>query len=127
MTGGITPRDVKVISFDGAPIYVHFFPARRTGRRGQTAPTILNGPGLGLPGETNPTRPRQSGSCPTRSSAWRTLLNGGYNVVTWDPRGEWNSGGRLEIDSPDFEGRDMQAIISWLAAAARGLASTPAL
>lgn len=38
-----------------------------------------------------------------------TLLQNGYNVVTWDPRGEWGSGGTLEIDSPDFEARDMQA------------------
>jgi ABC-2 type transport system ATP-binding protein len=27
-TGGTTPRDVRVISFDGTPIYVHFFPAQ---------------------------------------------------------------------------------------------------
>ena len=44
-----------------------------------------------------------------------TLLQNGYNVVTWDPRGEWGSGGTLEIDSPDFEAKDMQAIISWVA------------
>ena len=43
------------------------------------------------------------------------LLKNGYNVVTWDPRGEWSSGGRLEMDHPDFEGQDMKAIISWLA------------
>ncbi len=36
-------------------------------------------------------------------------------MVTWDPRGEWSSGGQLEIDSPDFEAKDVSAIISWLA------------
>ena len=45
----------------------------------------------------------------------RTLRDAGYNVVTWDPRGEWNSGGQLELNSPDYEGRDVSAIISWLA------------
>ena len=44
-----------------------------------------------------------------------TLLKNGYNVVTWDPRGEWRSGGILQIDHPEFEGKDMQAIISWVA------------
>ena len=42
-------------------------------------------------------------------------MRAGYNVVTWDPRGEWNSGGVLELNSPDFEARDVSAIISWLA------------
>ena len=35
----------------------------------------------------------------------------GYNVVTWDPRGEFGSGGVLHLDSPDYEGKDMSAII----------------
>lgn len=50
--GTPVPRDVKVTSFDGTRIYTHFMPALGLGP-GQTAPTILNGPGLGLPGATN--------------------------------------------------------------------------
>ena len=38
LTGGTTPRDVKVISFDGTPIYVHFFPAQGVAK-GTPAPT----------------------------------------------------------------------------------------
>ena len=113
LTGGTTPRDVKVISFDGTPIYVHFFPAQGVAK-GTQAPTILNGPGLGLPGETNPTAVNNP-FLPNQVIGMAPLLQDGYNVVTWDPRGEWSSGGRLEIDSPEFEGQDMQAIISWLA------------
>ena len=112
LTGGTTPRDVKVISFDGTPIYVHFFPAPGL-RPGQTAPTILNGPGLSLPGETNPTA-GENPFMPNQVIGMAPLLRNGYNVVTWDPRGEWSSGGQLEINSPDFEGRDVSAIISWL-------------
>ena len=42
-----------VISFDGTAISTNFFPA--TGiAAGETAPTLLNGPGLGSPGETDP-------------------------------------------------------------------------
>jgi ABC-2 type transport system ATP-binding protein len=112
LTGGTTPRDVKVISFDRTPIYVHFFPAVGL-QPGQTAPTILNGPGLSLPGETNPTA-EDNPFLPNQVIGMAPLLRNGYNVITWDPRGEWSSGGQLQIDSPDFEGRDVFAIISWL-------------
>jgi ABC-2 type transport system ATP-binding protein len=112
LTGGTTPRDVKVISFDGTPIYVHFFPAPGL-QPGQTAPTILNGPGLSLPGETNPTA-ETNPFLPDQVIGMAPLLRNGYNVITWDPRGEWSSGGQLEINSPDFEANDVSAIISWL-------------
>jgi ABC-2 type transport system ATP-binding protein len=112
LTGGTTPRDVKVVSFDGTPIYVHFFPAPGL-QPGQTAPTILNGPGLSLPGETNPTA-ETNPFLPDQVIGMAPLLRNGYNVITWDPRGEWSSGGQLEINSPDFEARDISAIISWL-------------
>lgn len=111
--GTPTPRDVKVISFDGTPIYVHFMPA--TGlTAGRQAPTILDGPGLGLPGSTNPDA-EEDEFLPNDMIGIASLRRAGYNVVTWDPRGEWNSGGQLEVDSPDFEARDVSAIISWLA------------
>jgi ABC-2 type transport system ATP-binding protein len=42
------------------------------------------------------------------------LRAAGYNVVTWDPRGEWRSGGIMHLDSPDYEGRDVSYIISFL-------------
>ena len=112
-TGGTTPRDVRVISEDGTAIYVHFFPAQGE-NAGKPAPTILNGPGLGLPGETNPLA-LDNPLLRNQVIGMGTLLKSGYNVVTWDPRGEWRSGGILQIDHPEFEGKDMQAIISWVA------------
>jgi ABC-2 type transport system ATP-binding protein len=113
MTGGSTPRDVKVISADGTAIYVHFFPAQGAAL-GTTAPTILDGPGLGLPGDTNPTLV-DNPFLANQVIGFAPLLKNGYNVVTWDPRGEWSSGGSLDMDNPDFEGQDMKAIISWIA------------
>ena len=112
-TGGTTPRDVRVISEDGTAIYVHFFPAQGE-NAGKPAPTILNGPGLGLPGETNPLA-LDNPLLRNQVIGMGTLLKSGYNVVTWDPRGEWRSRGILQIDHPEFEGKDMQAIISWVA------------
>lgn len=114
--GAPQPRDVKVVSFDGTQIYVHFMPAAGLGKDKQ-APTVLNGPGLGAPGATNLDGtfldPILADTVGMLSPG--TLRRDGYNVVTWDPRGEWNSGGALELNSADFEGRDMSAIISWIA------------
>ncbi|GAY14233.1 CocE/NonD family hydrolase [Mycobacterium sp. shizuoka-1] len=112
----VRPRDVKVISYDGTPIYVHFMPA--TGlKAGEQAPTILDGPGLGMPGQTSIDGSFLDGVLTNALGmpSILTLRNAGYNVVTWDPRGEYNSGGQLQIDSPDYEARDVSAIISWLA------------
>lgn len=112
----VQPRDVKVVSFDGTAIYVHFMPA--TGlQAGQQAPTILDGPGLGMPGQTSLYGSVLDGLL-TDALGMPSILSlrsNGYNVVTWDPRGEYSSGGQLEIDSPDYEARDMSAIIDWLA------------
>ena len=43
------------------------------------------------------------------------LRNAGYNVLTWDPRGFGQSGGQVEVDSPDYEARDASALIDLLA------------
>src|SRR5262245_16087725 len=89
-------RDAIVTSFDGTPIAAHFFPGTGVSAD-KPAPTIMIGPGWSQPGETNP----DGGSV-------RAFVAAGYNVLTWDPRGFGSSGGTVEIDSPDYEGRDAQ-------------------
>src|SRR6185295_2203001 len=79
------------------------------------APTILDGPGLALPGSTTYLSDKDE-FLPNDVIGVGALRAAGYNVVTWDPRGEWSSGGQLEVNSPDFEARDVSAIISWVAA-----------
>ena len=101
----------KVISFDGTPISTNFFPALGL-QTGQEAPTLLNGPGLGGAGNTDPTSVID---VTTMVPGLPQLRAAGYNVVTWDPRGEFASGGVLQLDSPAFEGKDVQAIIDWVA------------
>lgn len=110
------PRDVMVTSFDGTRIYAHFMPAVGL-KPGETAATILQGPGLLLPGATNLNVTPLDGIIADTSGLVYvgTLRAAGYNVVTWDPRGEHSSGGRLEQGSPDFEAKDVSAIISWVA------------
>ena len=75
------------------------------------APTVLNGPGLGSAGGTDPDGQWNlsgmvPGIEPLRADAFTDPSGndyeggGGYNVVTWDPRGEFASGGILQLDSP---------------------------
>ena len=111
--GAPRARNYRVTSFDGTRIFVNFMPAKGL-QAGETAPTILNGPGLGLPGSTALELPKDS-FLPTDVIGIGTLRQNGYNVVTWDPRGEWRSEGVMHLNSPDLEGRDMSHIISFLA------------
>lgn len=100
-----------VVSFDGTPISVNYFPAVGL-KKGQVAPTILNGPSLATAGYTDPNQTTTvfglvPGLAPLRAD--------GYNVVTWDPRGEFASGGVLQLDSPDYEAKDVSWILTWVA------------
>lgn len=114
--GAPVSRDVLITSFDGTKIYVHFMPASGL-QAGGIAPTILQGPGLGMPGSTSLEVTPLDGILTDALGAVGvgTLRHSGYNVVTWDPRGEYGSGGVLQLDSADFEAKDVSAIISWLA------------
>jgi ABC-2 type transport system ATP-binding protein len=112
-----------VSSFDGTPISMNYFPASATSQISLTGlqATIFNGPGLGSPGETNPYGLFQAaGSVPglalMRGQGLPDLVKDiplGFNVITWDPRGEFASGGVLQLDNPFFEGRDVSSLIDW--------------
>lgn len=106
-------RSFRVTSFDGTRIFVNFMPAKGL-QAGQSAPTVLNGPGVALPGSTT-LELKVDSFLPNDVIGIGALREAGYNVVTWDPRGEWRSEGRMQLQSPDFEGRDVSHIISYLA------------
>ncbi|MBX7435194.1 peptidase S15 [Mycobacterium sp. Y57] len=96
-----------VTSWDGVKISTNFFPAITTGNPDDANPgyeTIFYGPGLASAGATDPANPFVS-----------MFREAGYNVVTWDPRGEFASGGVLQLDSPQYEGQDVSQLISWAA------------
>jgi ABC-2 type transport system ATP-binding protein len=97
-----------IVSFDGAKIRAHWFPVTGT----KDAPTVLKGPGWGQPGDVNTAG---SGYGLFGDMSIHSLNAAGYNVLTWDPRGFGASGGTVESDSPDFEGRDTQRLIDWVA------------
>lgn len=97
-------RDETITSFDGTPIVAHWFPQPALAPGAQAA-TVLTGPGWGSPGDDDPT-----------TGSIKRLHDAGYNVLTWDPRGFGKSGGVVMIDSADFEGRDVQKLIDFVAA-----------
>jgi ABC-2 type transport system ATP-binding protein len=143
LTAGSMPGASKQVaytytvdSFDGTPISMNYFPASAPSLilPGQKQATIFNGPGLGSPGETNPYGLFQAaGSVPGLSIMRGQGLPApfdaapiGFNVITWDPRGEFDSGGVssggvLNLDNPFIEGRDVSSLIDW------ALANTPVL
>ncbi len=115
---------IKVTSFDGVQISTNFFPASAGSllpALGNQQATIFNGPGLGGAGTTKPYELYgAAGSVPgmalMRGQGYPAPFNTaplGFNVITWDPRGEWASGGILQVDNPFYEGRDVSALIDW--------------
>ncbi len=95
-------RDGYITSFDGTKIVYSFFPADGLAPGGR-APTVMVGPGY------------SSGRAGSSDPEVSALLAAGYNVLTWDPRGFGDSGGNVEIDSPDYEERDASKLIDFLA------------
>ena len=105
-----TPGDeVNVASFDGTSIRTHWF-ALPGATADHPAPTVLMGPGWGLAGDTDP-----KGIGILGAMSIGGLQEAGYNVLTWDPRGFGKSGGEAKVDNKDFEGKDVQRLISYVA------------
>jgi len=107
------PTDWDVTSFDGTVIRAHWFPLTvyRPQLPAGPHPTVFMGPGWSLPGDTDTASQGILGGLPISA-----LLDAGYNVLTWDPRGFGKSGGAAEVDSPSYEARDVSSLISWVAA-----------
>ena len=104
-------RDAIVTSFDGTQISATFFAAEGLAP-GQKAPTILETHGWGA------TRDKDQNSAtlaPVGQVGLGPLRRAGFNVLTWDSRGFGESGGTVEVDAQDFEGRDVSALLDWLA------------
>jgi ABC-2 type transport system ATP-binding protein len=103
------PSDYDLTSFDGTTIRIHWFPDT-LGSSGHSHPTVLMGPGWGSSGDTDTSQAGIQGALSIAQ-----LWQGGFNVLTWDPRGFGHSGGKAEVDSPNDEGRDVSAMLNWVA------------
>ncbi len=104
--------DWDLTSFDGTRIRLHWMPVDTAGTR---RPTVLMGPGWSLPGSTEQKGAPGAVAAIMGGGSIATLHDAGYNVLTWDPRGFGASAGEAEVDSADFEGRDVERLIDWVA------------
>ncbi|HMC06347.1 MAG TPA: alpha/beta fold hydrolase [Solirubrobacterales bacterium] len=112
--------DHVVHSFDGTPIVASWFPAPGL-KHGQRAPTVLVGHGWG--GSRYDRTASFSGA--GESLGPKQLLRAGYNVLTWDARGFGQSGGTVHVDSPHFEARDVEKLVTFVAHRRQALLDGP--
>ena len=54
-----------------------------------------------------------------------SLARAGFAVLTWSARGFGASTGQIALDSPDYEVKDVEGLVSWLAAQPRVLLDHP--
>jgi ABC-2 type transport system ATP-binding protein len=114
-------RDAVVTSADGTPIVASFHPAEGLAP-GAKAPTILMTHGWGGNRDADGTSTSSEaignlGAAPLRKA--------GFNVLTWDSRGFGQSGGTVTVDYKDNEGRDVQALIDYVAKQPEALLDAP--
>jgi pimeloyl-ACP methyl ester carboxylesterase len=56
------------------------------------------------------------GSRTTDAASFKKYLDAGFGVLSFDQRGFGESGGKAHIENPAFEGRDVRALVSFIAA-----------
>jgi ABC-2 type transport system ATP-binding protein len=104
---GVSTDVILVSEVDGAAIAftVHeptqFFDGRRH-------PLVLEGHGYGGNRVTAAERPAAGAT-----SLVGRLLDAGYGIVSIDQRGHGESGGKIRILDPNFEGKDLVQILDW--------------
>src|SRR5215472_14730208 len=97
------PRDNQHVSLDAT-----FFTPGGGGR----VPAILLAPGFGE----------------TKYAVYpeaEYLARAGFAVLAWSPRGTGASGGQIALNSPDYEIKDTEQLVSWLGRQPRVLSSHP--
>ena len=98
---GATKTDLSIKGAQGTPIWLSVYrPAEASTRN--PVPVILHSHGWG-------------GSRESGDGAFATELSRGYAVVSFDQRGFGDSGGKANVQDPELEGRDVKAIIDYVA------------
>lgn len=110
-----------VTSFDGTKISTNFFPADGL-KAGETAPTAIIGSGFQRPAVINPLALY---ALKDEVPGPGQLRPQGYNVITYDPRGRYASGGEVHLADPDFEGKDVSALTTWIAEKTQATLNAP--
>lgn len=96
-----TSEDAVVLSFDGTGIAITVF--RPAGSSADApVPLVLRGHGWSLTRDTE------------IAGTVSALLDAGYGVVTFDARGHGGSEGLARVHDPDFEIKDVSALLDWI-------------
>ena len=103
--------EIDVTSFDGTVIRAHWFP-NAAATAAKPLPVVLKGPGWSGTGDTNL---KDHGSGLFVDVNILDLHDAGYSVLTWDPRGFGKSTGNAMVDDTNFEGKDVQALVDYVA------------
>lgn len=99
----------SVASFDGTEIAITVFQPKLAEQ--QPAPLILFSHGWG--GSRSKTLGEDGMGTGPDMEAARRAWESGYFVITFDQRGFGESGGKANVQDPEIEGRDVQAILQW--------------
>ena len=94
--------DVRIFSFDGTRLMATVFLPEGASATNRVPFVLMT---HGWAGERIAT--------PTGHVA--TLLNAGYGVLTWDSRGFGASAGEVMLNSPDYEVKDVQRLVDYVA------------
>lgn len=96
---------------DGQTIDVHMSIFRPALAKGECAPVIIKSHGFGgsrLTSLSDVSDDDNATNVATRD-AWRS----GYFVVTFDQRGFGQTGGKVRVEDPDYEGQDIKAVLDY--------------
>lgn len=97
-------REDKVLDMPGAGIDISYFTSgNAAGDGGAKRPAVLLAHGFG--GSKEDMRPQAE-----------RLARDGYAVLTWSARGFGRSGGKIGLNDPDHEVKDVSRLIDWIAA-----------
>jgi ABC-2 type transport system ATP-binding protein len=69
---------------------------------GRTYPLVLQASGFGL-----------SREMPSSTASVKRLIDAGYGVISFDHRGHGESGGAVRNMDPDYEGKNILAVLDW--------------
>lgn len=129
-TGGAGPAESRagtiydaVIQSPNAPdeeIHITVFEPRQV-EKGKTAPLILEGHGYSGRRQTD------EGGGGVGAAPIALIRDQGYGIISIDQRGHGDSGGTIRSMDPDFEGRNLVAILDWAEANLDWLAYGPDL
>lgn len=97
--------DVTLTSFDGTEIAMTIYQPQL--EKGQPAPLLMYSHGW------SGSRSTDLSETDSLTEAARKAWESGYFVLTFDQRGFGESGGQANVQDPQIEGRDIQAMLDW--------------